>query len=309
MKLLRRIVLIVVLGASGFLFLSYHDDIPVETLKALYGQQPSMFVDIDGMSVHYRIEGEGMPLVLIHGTAASLHTWDVWTEQLKSDFKIIRFDLPAFGLTGPSPDGRYSLDFYAGFVDKLLNKLEVDSFHVAGNSLGGAIAWYYTVKYPEKVNKLILVDASGHPKEDGPPLIFKLAQNAAFSSFFKSFTPKFIIENNLKAVYHDDAKVDQALVDRYFHMALREGNRQAFVDRANEKFTDHSDLIRNITVPTLIQWGKHDTWVPLADGQLFQNKIHDSRLIVYDNAGHVPMEEIPVITARDAKAFLQDQNE
>ncbi|MEM8895085.1 MAG: alpha/beta hydrolase [Bacteroidota bacterium] len=304
MTALRRIITIIILAIAGFLFLSYQNDIPVEVLKEKYGQAPSQYMEVDGMPVHYRVEGEGFPLVLVHGTAASLHTWDVWTEELKSDFKVIRFDLPAFGLTGPAPSGEYSLDMYAGFVDKVLTQLNVDSCFIAGNSLGGAISWYYTVKHTEKIRKLVLVDASGHPRSSGPPLIFKLAQQPAFASFFKSFTPKFIIENNLKAVYHDDSKIDQSLVDRYFEMALREGNRQAFIDRANQKFTNQSHLIKSIEVPTLILWGEHDTWVPLSDAYLFEEAIEDSELIVYDNAGHVPMEEIPIITARDTKAFL-----
>ena len=304
MNLLRRLITIIILAIAGFLFLSYQNDILVDELKLKYGQSPSQYMEVDGMPVHYRIEGEGFPLVLVHGTAASLHTWDDWTNELKSEFKIIRFDLPAFGLTGPSPDGTYSLDFYADFVNKVLQKLNVKACFIAGNSLGGAISWLYTAKYPDQVKKLVLIDASGYPRKSGPPLIFKLAQQPYFSGFFKSFTPKFIIENNLKAVYHDDAKINQALIDRYFEMALREGNRQAFIDRANQKFTDQSELIKSIVTPTLILWGKHDTWIPVSYANRFKEDIMGSDLIIYDNAGHVPMEEIPLITASDVKAFL-----
>lgn len=304
MKLIKRLLTILLLAIVGFLFLSYQNDIPVEELVAQYGQAPSQFMEIDGMPVHYRIEGEGMPLVLIHGTAASLHTWDAWTEELASDFKVIRFDLPAFGLTGPAPDADYRLDAYADFVDKVLVRLNVDSCYMAGNSLGGAISWYYAVQQPEKVKKLVLVDASGHPREKGSPIIFQLARQPMFAFLFKKFTPKFIIENNLKAVYHDDSKIRDELVDRYFRMALREGNRQAFVDRANIKVTSQSELIKTLDVPTLILWGKHDTWVPLSDAYLFEEEIEGSEVIVYDNAGHVPMEEFPILTARDTRYFL-----
>ncbi len=304
MTALRRILTIFILAIVGFLYLSYQNDIPVEDLVAEYGQAPSQYMEIDGMPVHYRVEGEGMPLVLIHGTAASLHTWDAWTEQLSSDFKVVRFDLPAFGLTGPSPEGNYSLDFYAEFVDKVLVNLNIDSCYIAGNSLGGAVSWYYTTQYPNKVKKLVLVDASGHPRVNGQPTIFKLAQQPAFAAIFKSFTPKFIIENNLKAVYHDQSKISDELVDRYFRMALREGNRQAFIDRANTKFTTRSELIETLDVPTLILWGEHDAWVPLSDAYLFNKEIKGSELIVYEDAGHVPMEEIPFKTAQDTKTFL-----
>ncbi|MEQ9301621.1 MAG: alpha/beta hydrolase [Cyclobacteriaceae bacterium] len=304
MKIFRRLLTIVILAIVGFLYLSYQKEIPVEELVAQYGQAPSQYMEIDGMPLHYRVEGEGMPLVLIHGTGASLHTWEVWTEELSSDFKVIRFDLPAFGLTGPSPKGEYSLDFYADFVDKVLTNLDIDSCYIAGNSLGGAISWYYATQHPDKVKKLVLVDASGHPRVNGQPTIFKLAQQPAFAALFNSFTPKFIIENNLKAVYHDDSKITDELVDRYYRMALREGNRQAFIDRANTKFTTRSELIETIDVPTLILWGENDTWVPLSDAYLFKEEIEGSKLIIYEGVGHVPMEEIPIKTARDTKAFL-----
>lgn len=304
MKILRRSLIILTLTVVGFLFLSYQNDIPVEELVSQYGKGPSQYIEIDGMPVHYRVEGDGAPLVLIHGTAASLHTWDTWTDELKSDFKVVRFDLPAFGLTGPSPDGQYGLDFYADFVDKVLINLNIDTCFMAGNSLGGAVSWYYATQHPDKVKKLVLVDASGHPRKNGQPIIFQLAQQPVFASLFKYFTPKFIIENNLKAVYHDDSKITSDLVNRYFQMALREGNRQAFIDRANTKFTAKNDLIKTIKVPTLILWGEHDSWVPLSDAYLFEEEIINSELIVYDNAGHVPMEEIPERTAQDTRAFL-----
>ncbi len=75
-------------------------DIPVETLAQEFANEQSRFIEVDGLNVHYRDEGEGEPLVLLHGWSASLHTWDVWTEKLKRDFRVIRLDLPAFGLTG-----------------------------------------------------------------------------------------------------------------------------------------------------------------------------------------------------------------
>lgn len=302
--MIRRTLLVIVIALVGALLLAYQNDIPVEILIDQYGQAPSQYMEIDGMPVHYRVEGEGMPLVLIHGTAASLHTWDGWAKELSSDFKVVRFDLPAFGLTGPSPEANYSLDFYASFVDKVLLRLNIDSCYMAGNSLGGAISWYYATQYPAKVKKLVLVDASGHPRQGNQPIIFRLAQQPAFAAFFKYFTPRFVIENNLKAVYYDDTKITEDLVDRYFSMALREGNRQAFIDRANTKFDSKSELIKSLKLPTLILWGQHDEWVPLSDAYLFEDEIKNSELIIYSTAGHVPMEEIPVRSALDTRSFL-----
>ena len=132
-------------GFLVFLFLALKSvvyiDIPVEKLKEKYANEFSRFVAIDGMQVHYRIEGKGMPILLVHGTGSSLHTWDDWTLKLKENYQVIRMDLPAFGLTGPNKTGDYSIEKYTQFLEEFVAQLKLDSMILAGNSLGGNIAW------------------------------------------------------------------------------------------------------------------------------------------------------------------------
>ncbi len=292
---------------AGVAFSLYAPDKSLSDLKEEWTYDNSQFLTIDQMPVHYRINGKGMPLVLIHGTGASLHTWEKWTNLLEKDFKVIALDMPAFGLTGPNQTGKYSLEYYAQFLDAFLTQIGVDSCHIGGNSLGGAIAWRYTAMYPNKVKKLILLDAGGYPpenKDDEPPLAFQLAKSPIWSKVLLTITPRSLFESSMKEVYHNDELVTEELIDRYYELYLREGNRQAFIDRVNNiEYTDPA-AIKTITAPTLIQWGKTDVWVPLANAYKFQKDIADSELVVYDNAGHLPMEEIPEESARDAKAFL-----
>ena len=138
-------------------------DIPLETLKARWAGGASQFVAVDGMGVHVRDEGSGPAVVLLHGTSSSLHTWDGWVERLRQGHRVVRFDLPAFGLTGPSPARDYSIDAYTAFVDHLTTRLGLQRFVLAGNSLGGGIAWAYALAHPDRVRALILVDAVGYP--------------------------------------------------------------------------------------------------------------------------------------------------
>ena len=211
-------------------------DISVEDLKNDYANEQSQFIEVNEMQVHYRDEGEGFPIVLVHGTAASLHTWDAWTHELKKTNRVIRMDLPAFGITGPNKDADYSIEAYTTFLHSFLEKLELKKFHIAGNSLGGNIVWNYTADYPNKVEKLILVDASGLPTNKEQPAIFKMAKTPVLSSLFLYVTPKFLIKKNIDEVYADDSKVTDELVTRYHKMALRVGNRKAFVERAKTDF-------------------------------------------------------------------------
>jgi pimeloyl-ACP methyl ester carboxylesterase len=283
---------------------TYYADLSVEKLKEKYTNEHSQFININGLDVHYRIEGEGPNLVLVHGTAASLHTWDGWTDILKEDFRIIRFDLPAFGLTGPSLDRDYSIAGYTDFLHDLTQAIGLDSFSIAGNSLGGAIAWSYAAQWPDQIEKLILIDATGIPDDQGDPAVFKMARNPILGVLFEYLTPKSFIAKNMKEVYFDETKVDEALVNRYHQMALREGNRVAFRDRAKVINPDITDQLERITAPSLIIWGEEDAWIPVESAYVFDEKIANSDIYIMENMGHVPMEEAPEITANISKEFL-----
>ena len=146
---------------GSYAFIGLNTDKKLETLLPIYSSTASKFMPVLGMNVHYRIEGnesDSVPLVLIHGTSASLHTWDSLTLLLSGKKKIIRFDLPAFGLTGPNKENTYNADVYSVFVDSVLEKLKVKSCIIAGNSLGGSIAWHYALYNPSRVQQLILLN-------------------------------------------------------------------------------------------------------------------------------------------------------
>ncbi len=289
-----------------------YSDISVEDLKKEYANEHSKFIEVGGMQVHYRDEGKGFPIVLIHGTASSLHTWDAWTKELTKTNRIIRMDLPAFGITGPNTNADYSIKNYTNFLHQFLEKIKVDKFYLAGNSLGGNIAWNYTAENPEKVEKLILVDASGLPTNKPQPAIFKMAKTPVLSSLFLYVTPKLFIKKNMKEVYADETKITDELVTRYHKMALRVGNRQAFIDRAKMDFKLGSkanlEKLKSIQTPTLLIWGAQDNWIPLKSvGIKMDSVLTNSKLVVLENSGHVPMEENPEESLVILRDFLTDE--
>lgn len=296
-------LIVILVGAFAF---TYRSDVPVTKLKAKYANTPSKFMEVKGLQVHYRDEGQGMPIVLVHGTGSSLHTWDVWTQKLKPHFRVIRFDLPAYGLTGPDRKHDYRIETYVDFVKQVLDKLGVKKCHIAGNSLGGNISWLFTLTHPDMVDKMILLDASGIPTNKKSPWVFRLAKTPVLNKVVRYATPRFFFRNNLKQVYSDDSKITEQLIDQYYDLMLREGNREAFLYRAKIKQKDNSAEIKNIKNKTLIMWGKEDTWIPIKLAYEFQKRLPNNQLIVYPNVGHVPMEEIPNKTAADALKFLRD---
>ena len=309
--MLRNLRWLLVAPVLVFMLLAivfFEKDRSHEALWERFAYSDSRSVELNEMPVHYRILGQGKPLLLLHGTGASLHTWDGWMTELQDSFQLIAVDLPAFGLTGPHPERDYSIPAYVDFVKDVVDELALDSFALAGNSLGGLIAWAYTAKHPEKVTELVLLDAAGLPganaASDKPPLPMRLAQNPLTAAMLKWFTPRFIIKNSLLDVYADDTKVTDELVDRYFEMSLREGNRQAFIDRSNTSTLMDTSLLRSIYQPTLILWGAQDQWIPLSDATRFANLLPNDTLMVLEEVGHVPMEEVPSETAQIAREWL-----
>ena len=165
-KKLTVILSLTLLFIIAVIIMFSHRDIPLNELKIKYANSSSSFIAVNGMDVHFRDEGlqtDTIPIVLIHGTGASLHTFNAWSDRLKKSHRIIRMDLPAYGLTGPFPDGNYTMAHYTTFLKDFLTALNIKQCVLAGNSLGGAIAWNFTLEQPSMVTKLILIDASGYP--------------------------------------------------------------------------------------------------------------------------------------------------
>ena len=309
-KKVYRILLISILIAFVLLtrLLNSTPDIPIEELKIKYANDASRFIEIDGLMVHYRDEGRGMPIVLLHGTSASLHTWDEWAQELSKKYRVIRMDLPAFGLTGPNNTNDYSMEYYEVFLNTFLTKLAIDSLYLGGNSLGGQIAWYYTSYHPQQVKKLVLVDPAGFMSKNEIPFVFKLARVPVLNEVLKKITPRAFIQNNLEEVYYDPHKITVQVIDRYHDLVRRQGNRTAFIARSNAPIVDHTDRLKMITAPTLLIWGMEDQWIPIAQSADFQKALPKSKLITLKETGHIPMEERPYESLAPVLTFLKDSN-
>lgn len=315
MGLLRRLIGLLLIATAVAIPLLREADRPVDSLVARWGQAPSEFIDLDGQLVHYRDEGlrsgAAPVIVLLHGTSASLHTWDGWTRALQATHRVIRLDLPAFGLTGPFT-GRfagqtYTGDNYARFVLVVLDRLGVQRFSIAGNSLGGEVAWRIAAQAPQRVNKLVLVDAAGYPLDGANiPLGWQIARLPVLGRLTEHVLPRPVIVQGLAAVYGDPARITEPLVDRYFELTLREGNRAALVQRA-QTWTPAEGVakVTGVTAPTLVLWGGRDRIIPPAHAQRFAADIPGARVQVFEDLGHVPQEEDAERTVAAVVAFLR----
>ncbi|ODU09105.1 MAG: alpha/beta hydrolase [Rubrivivax sp. SCN 71-131] len=310
---MRRLVGLLLIFGAILAGLSRAPDRPVQSLVARWAQAPSDFVDIRGQIVHLRDQGpraDPLPIVLLHGTSSSLHTWEGWARELHKQRRVISFDLPGAGLTGPF-DGQYARDDYRGdtyarFVLDLLDGLKLPRVVLAGNSLGGEIAWRVATLAPERVAQLVLVDAAGPPfKPESVPLGFIAARLPVFSWLSRYLLPRELVAQSVADVYGDARRVTPALVDRYFELTLREGNRRALGLRLQQMaMGEDAERIAQVRQPTLILWGARDRLIPPATGQDFARRIPGSQLVVLPGVGHMPQEEDPQRSLEAVKAFI-----
>ena len=312
-RLLRLFGILLMLTALA-VPLARAPDRPVQTLVARWAPLPSDFIDVKGQIVHIRDEGprnDPSPIVLLHGTGASLHTWEGWVRTLKKTRRVITFDLPGFGLTGPFA-GQYATDDYRGdayarFVLDVLDALKVNSAAIGGNSLGGEVAWRAVTLAPARFTRLLLIDASGYDFTPGSiPLGFRTAGIPVLNRIGETFLPRALVAATVANVYADQSRVTEALVDRYYELTLREGNRHALGLRMQQlEPGEATSRLKTIAVPTLVLWGGADQLIPVDNARRFAADIPGARVAVIDGLGHVPQEEDPARSLGPVLEFLE----
>lgn len=310
MKPLVKILFGIVAFLIILLLLVCERDRPLQELIPLYASPTSQFMSLLGMEVHYRDEGlksDSVPLLLLHGMSSSLHTWDSVVLQLATQKRVISLDLPGFGLTGPSPENTYNFDYYNKFIDSFSRRLQIKRFTLVGNSMGGAIAWHYSLHNPAAISSLILIDAAGYPsKGESGSLGFKIASTPVINNLLLYATPKALVRKSLEAVYFNQDRVTDAQVERFHDMAIREGNRAVALQifKGSFKTSKSKGQIDHIKTSTLILWGEKDNLISVENARQFNQDIRGSLLEIYPNVGHVPMEEVPGSVSRSILSFV-----
>lgn len=287
-------------------------DVPMDELKARYASPASQFLEVSpGFFVHVRDEGlrNAPALFLVHGSNASLHTWEPWVERLKSKYRIVSLDLQGHGLTGPIPSACYTPQCMAETVEAVRAKLGIERIAIAGNSMGGSVSIAYALAHPDRVAALILVDSSGAPvKRDGPPpLGFRIAQTPVLRDLGAVITPKSVIGETLEKSVSVKSVASDAAITRYWELLRAPGNREATMQRfagyGPSKLTPESFAPLKGT-PVLILWGAEDALIPVQSADWFKAALPQAEVLVYPKIGHIPQEETPDRSAADVEAFL-----
>lgn len=314
MKKRYLIPLVILVGLIvTFFSLRTPDTDPLEMLAKYGGPQSRFAAGPDSMKIHFRDQGnpDGTPIILVHGTSASLHTWEPLVARLGGEFRVITYDQPGHGLTGEEPNNDYSAAGMMRALDAVADAAGVDHFVLGGNSMGGWVSWRYTLENPDRIDGLILIDAAGAPLREGetaPPLNlgFKLARSAPGRFLLRNFMPRDLIETSIRQTVANQSIVDDAYIDRYWELLRLPANRRAApylftTDREPEM----ARRLPEITAPTLIIWGKEDGLIYASAAQTFSERITHSTVNIYEDVGHLPMEEAPDKTADDIRRFVE----
>jgi len=285
-------------------------EIPFADLEAKYAGTGSAFVDLaPDFRVHYQASGvPGSPVVvLLHGYGDAFTAWEHWAPVLAADYRVIALDLPGHGLTR-APEG-YALsgEGLADVLERVTRALGLKSFALAGNSMGGGVAWNYALLHPERLTALVLVDAAGwpHAPTGDAPLAFRILKYPIGRWFLAHIDNRPLIESGLKGDVYDPGVITPAYVDRWAEFQRAPGHRATLMSIAPGGFgTATAQRLAALRVPTLVLHGEDDHMIPLADGRAFAAAIPGATLITYPHVGHLPQVEVPERSAHDVAAFL-----
>lgn len=312
----RFLAVVVTLGVilfAGWWSLK-RDDIPYEQLETIYASSDSRYLALDDEKrIHFRDVGprDAPVIVLVHGFAASLHTWEPWVADLKRDYRVISLDLPGHGLSRCLDNDEIGMDQFVDVIDRVTKAVKAERFTLAGSSMGGGAAWNYALAHPEHLEGLVLVDAAGWPRSEAEskerPFAFRVLEIGLARKLVKDLDMSSLIRSGLEDSFADKSLVTTDMIDRYASMARAPCHREALLAlsaTSGSRASATPDRLSTLTVPTLVMHGEQDTVIPASHGEQFAATIPGAELKLYPDVGHLPQEEIAAQSLADLRAFL-----
>ncbi len=294
---------------AAIAFALWTPDMPISQLQAKYLRAPADIRDVLSVQLHVRDSGprDAPAVLLLHGFGSSLQTWEAWAADFSTDMRVVSLDLPGSGLSSPDPTGDYSDTRSIAVILALLDQLGISRTALVGNSIGGRIAWTLAAKHPQRVSALVLVSPDGFAS---PGFEYGQSPEVPGTVQLMRYTlPKWLLRMSLVDAYADPAVMTPELAQRYYDLMLAPGSRDALIARMQQTvLVDPRPLLRTITAPTLLLWGRKDGMIPFDNAQDYLKAVPDSSLVALDGVGHLPQEESPGPSALAVRTFLQEKH-
>jgi len=298
-----------------------------ESVIARFADAQSKFVDVDGVNLHYKDQGSGPAILLMQGTLGDLADWDGWAEVLSKRYRVLRFDMPAFGLSGPLRSGNYSVDRMLSLIDAFMDEMGVERFAIAGTSYGGLVAFRYAATRTDRVTALVLANSAGveygkrpaqiataslPTPQAGPATAPAPASAPASEARANIFSDPVItaadVEVNLRHVLANPALVTPLMVERKLAFTNMQGRLEESL--AGRKLYERGDPLRvlgHVRAPALVLWGAANQALDPRTADAFVAALKNAcsaERIVYGDAGHLLIVDKAAQSAADAMAFL-----
>jgi pimeloyl-ACP methyl ester carboxylesterase len=254
-----------------------------------------------GRRIRFVRKGAGPAVVLLHGFASSIYTWKEVLPILARDHDVVALDLPGFGQSDCPPD--LSFDEYPAVVLRLLDRLGLARVTLVGNSMGGGVAAVVAAQSPDRVERLVLIDAAGfNLQENKRPWPIRIVGSPPVATVLDRMPlRRLLVEASLRQVFFDDSLVTAERIDEYLVPILRPATPQAIRSLLASRSLRPDAvqrLLPRVTVPVLVLWGREDEWIPVADADRFALALPQARVVILDRCGHMPQEEQPAEVAR-----------
>ncbi len=273
---------------------------------------PPKIVQVNGHTIFYTVKGEGKPLLLIHGYGAGMWVWEKQIDVLSQFYRVYALDVIGYGFSG-RPKIAYTPEAYIHFLRDFMDAVGIEKATLIGNSMGGGIAWATAILFPERVDRLVLIDCA-------PPDVLRQVKNKSFRTLIAikdiPILPYLVIsarsESSIKWVLEDcisDVKlITPEVVKRQYELSKIEGTTWVLystLKHAEEalKLKDQFPLIRQ---PVLFIWGEKDIIFPPDVGENLHRTIAGSKFQMIERSGHIPMWETSDEVNQTILNFLKD---
>lgn len=266
------------------------------TARLMVQQQP-VFVQDSGPR-------EAPAILLLHGFGASLQAWDDWAPALEKNLRVLRIDIPGFGLSGPAVNQDYSDAADVARVIAVMDQLGVQQVIVAGHSMGGRIAWNLAAAHPERVSQLVLLSPDGFPDPNAKS--DKTYEVPALLGLLPYSLPQWALRmGGVAPAFADDSQLTPQMMQRYHDMMLAPGVRTALLERMRQtRNSDPVSRLQSIKAPTLLLWGEKDAFIPVSNAQDYLKAMPQAKLVTLPDVGHVLHEEAPQASVQAVLDFL-----
>jgi len=304
---MKAFAMLAALFLTQSLWLAWTPDLSRERLLQSYAGTGTAQLMVGDQAYFIQDTGprDAPTLVLLHGFGASLQTWDAWAAELEKQWRGVRMDVPAFGLTGPAVNNDYSDEADVARLLALLDQLGLQHVALGGHSMGGRIAWNFAAAHPERVSHLLLVSPDGFP--DPRSTSEQTYKVSPWLGLMKYSLPAWALKMGVAPAYGDDTLLNPQTLRRYQDMMRAPGVRAALIERMRQtRNSDPVPRLQNLKMPVLLVWGDKDAFIPISNAQDYLKAIPHAVLASIPQAGHVVHEEAPLPSVQAVKAFLNE---